>query len=185
MIWLHIVSVQASSKGKTTQKCIFNRPALIQFHWFRGEYLMDQLNLDVNKWTSCRVLELCPDGAARCPLTHCLWEDWRRRSEYVDPLKMLGRNTRIQQYSVTAGCAFCSSSICSSLRKRASTKNGRQERVKWGAERVQEKRRNDRGASKERRGVMWLTSTRGNRSEDASGSRLQALINNSIIIKEK
>lgn len=105
-------------KGKNNTKSIFSRPALIQFHWFRGEYLMDQLNLDVNKWTSCRVLELCPDGAARCPLSHCLWEDWRRRSEYVDPLKMLGRNTRTQQYSVTAGCVFCSSNICSSLRKK-------------------------------------------------------------------
>lgn len=180
-------------KRKTTQKWTFARRGLIHFHWFRGEYLTAHLNLEPNKWTSRRVLELCPDGAARCPLTHCQWEDWRRRSEYFDPPKRLGRDTRIHSIHSALAASVAratTAAVCVNMPPPSTSflllhVCLRQERVQWGAERVQEKRRYDGGAGKEGRGVMWSASTRGKRSEDASGSRLQPLINKSMTIQEK
>lgn len=61
---------------------------------------MEQLNLEMNNCWSW-----CPDGAASYPLSHCLWDDQRRRSEYFDLLKMLGRDTRI--YNIQSSSLDC------------------------------------------------------------------------------
>lgn len=124
------------------------------------------------------------DGAARCPLTHCLWEDKRRRSEYFDLRKTLKRNTRIQNVqSPTPDCAFGPTAFSVVSMNMLPHKIVFHllpvcpRHVKFGVERVQEERKNYREASEEGCLVMWVTSTRGNSSWGTSRSLLSTLIN--------